>query len=61
MTMLLHALLYIIAAVYGLMLAGALFWCALAGIQTVVARAFKRADWMPEYVSASGKRRRDPL
>jgi hypothetical protein len=55
--MLLHALLYIIAAVYGLILAGALFWCALAG----VARAFKRADWMPEYVSASGKRHRDPL
>jgi hypothetical protein len=61
MTFLLYVLLYLIAAVYGLILAGALFWCALAGIQTLVARAFKRADWMPVTVSASGKQRRDPL
>jgi hypothetical protein len=61
MTILLYASLCIIAAGYWLMLAGVLFWSALAGIQTVVARAFKRADWMPEYVSANGKRRRDPL
>ena len=61
MTILLHAVLYIIAAVYALILVSTLFWCALAAIQTVVARTFKRADWMPEYVSANGKRHRDPL
>lgn len=61
MIFLLHALLYFIAAVFGLILVSTLFWCALAGIQTLVARAFKRADWMPEYVSSSGRRRRDPL
>jgi hypothetical protein len=61
MTILLWILAHIVGAVFGLILAGALFWCAMAAIQAAVARAFKRADWMPAWVSPNGKRYRDPL
>lgn len=54
-------LLYLLAGVYTLILVGVLFWWTIATIQAAVARLFKRADWMPLWVTPSGKQYRDPL